>query len=280
MVSDTNYSGSTALKLSVGEPLPAEILARVERERKFFDEYSNPAAVANELLRVPAGYEVCSEIEALLPQIQGKRICDYGCGYGISSAYLALQGALVHAFDVSENNVLIARRAAQVNNVQNRVTVQAMPGEQLAYPSANFDYVFGTGVLHHVDLAFAARELWRVLKPGGTAIFAEPLGENRVLEWLRRSPFWEANHRHSQDEHSLRYEDIRTLSAVFGGVTLRETGLLTFLKPVLRKVKIGMVWTPRLRTITRYLEGLDRRLLAAAPPLRPLACYVVLTLHR
>ena len=42
-------------------------------------------------------------------------------------------------------------------------------------PDASVDVVFGIAILHHLDLPQAAREVWRILKPGGRAIFQEPV---------------------------------------------------------------------------------------------------------
>src|SRR5262249_3055955 len=53
--------------------------------------------------------------------------------------------------------------------------------------SASVDIVLGIAVLHHLDLDASAREVHRVLKPGGRAIFQEPVRESAVLKALRRA---------------------------------------------------------------------------------------------
>ena len=260
--------------------LPEDILARVKREQEFFDAHSNPAVIPDEALHLDSAPEIFPAIEALLPQVKGKTVCDYGCGYGFSGTHFARAGALVHSFDVSENNVAIARRTAELNGVAASMQVRRMPGECLAFPDSFFDFVFGTAVLHHVDLTLGSRELYRVLKPGGTAVFAEPLGENKLLEWLRRSSWWEANHRHSPDEHSLCYREIEILESVFGSIKVHEIGLFSVVKPALRKVRIGMVAVPRWQRTIRFLEKMDDTVLRALPFLRPLAYYVELTMTK
>ncbi|HOG24473.1 MAG TPA: class I SAM-dependent methyltransferase, partial [Candidatus Omnitrophota bacterium] len=59
----------------------------------------------------------------------------------------------------------IAERLAEKFGVQPEFT-EASSGA-LPYPAATFDYVFGNGVLHHVELSSTAGEVRRVLKPGG-----------------------------------------------------------------------------------------------------------------
>jgi SAM-dependent methyltransferase len=45
--------------------------------------------------------------------------------------------------------------------------------------------VFGIAILHHLDLALSSREVYRVLKPGGRAIFQEPVRNSRLVKAIR-----------------------------------------------------------------------------------------------
>jgi len=47
-------------------------------------------------------------------------------------------------------------------------------------------FVFGPGILHHLDYDKAMSELHRVLKPGGAVLFTEPLGHKPAVERYRR----------------------------------------------------------------------------------------------
>ncbi len=60
-----------------------------------------------------------------------------------------------------------------------------MGAEKLEYDDDSFDIVFGFAILHHLELKHALSELHRVLKPGGYAIFAEPLEGNPGLKLYR-----------------------------------------------------------------------------------------------
>jgi SAM-dependent methyltransferase len=261
--------------------LPAEVAARCAREKEFFDRHSNTAEVPDEALRVPAQLSaIPEEIRTCFPRLEGTCVCEVGCGYGVISAWFAQQGATVYAFDVSEANIRIAERAAQVNRVSDRIHLSVMPGECLSYADNLFDLIFGNAVLHHLDLAISAREFYRVLRPGGVAIFREPLGENRLLEWARRCPWRSEKHRHSPDERPLRYSDVDTLRTVFPKVDLREAELLAVLRAVVRKAEMGMIAIPRWERAMQRLERMDRWLLRHVPLIRPLASYSVLCLHK
>lgn len=62
----------------------------------------------------------------------------------------------------------------------------ALRFSHVGYKVTGFDVVVGIDILHHVDIALALKEVKRVLKDGGVAIFREPL-EVPLLNKLRNS---------------------------------------------------------------------------------------------
>ena len=261
--------------------LPPELVDRARRERDFFNQRSNPLEVPDEVLRVPQYLDaIPEELGKYMPSLKDKYVCEFGCGYGVIAAYLAQQGARVFAFDVAEANVMVAQRCAEVNGVADRVSVQVMQGECLAYPSNMFDLVLGNAVLHHLDLAASAHEIYRVLKPGGIAIFREPLGENHLLEWARRCPLRSSEHRHTADERSLLYEDVEVLRTVFPQLVFREAELLTVVRALLRRVKVGMIAVAPSGRVVQRLARLDHWMLSRWPAIRPFASYSVISMFK
>ena len=101
----------------------------------------------------------------------GRRALEIGCGTGLFTAQVAGSGALVEGIDLSPDLLAAARaRTAALPNV----SLTCGNAEQMPYPDASFDAVYGSSVLHHLDLDRAAREVLRVLKPGAVAVFTEP----------------------------------------------------------------------------------------------------------
>jgi SAM-dependent methyltransferase len=261
--------------------LPIEVLERGRREREFFDRYTDPDKISDKLLRVTPRLEqmdLPTEVLALAPHLSGKRTCEFGCGYGLYSAYFALKGAAAFGFDISESNIRVARRTACVNGVESRIRLEVMQGECTSYPNDYFDLVFGCGVLHHLDLRLAAEEIHRILRPGGVGIFLDPLGESKLLEWARNCPLRSSNHQHTADERSLRYEDLEALRSVFPDMSYREMALLTVVRAVFRKVEAGMIAIPRAERALKLLSNLDDWLLKRVPAVRPFASYLVISL--
>lgn len=110
-----------------------------------------------------------------LGDVRDKRLLELGCGSGTISVWMALRGAVATGIDVSDQTLEIARRRGAVNGVSNRVTFKAVPAEQLDEADGTFDRIIGNQVLHHFDLPSTMPNIRRLLKPGGRAVFCEPV---------------------------------------------------------------------------------------------------------
>jgi ubiquinone/menaquinone biosynthesis C-methylase UbiE len=94
--------------------------------------------------------------------------------------HLAGAGARVTAVDLTPEAVSLARRHLELRGLEG--TVQEGNAERLPFADATFDVVYSHGVLHHtVDTQRAIDEVWRVLKPGGSAV---------IMLYHRHSWFW------------------------------------------------------------------------------------------
>jgi SAM-dependent methyltransferase len=138
----------------------------------------------------------------------------------------------------------------------------------LPFADGAFTHVWGSAVLHHLDPTTGARELQRVLAPGGIAVFCEPWGENPLLELARRRLPYPRKHR-TTDERPLCRRDLRPFRKAFASVAVEGFQLLSMLRRVVRP-----------GTVVSALERLDGLLLTCLPGLRQFCRYVVLTLRR
>jgi ubiquinone/menaquinone biosynthesis C-methylase UbiE len=107
--------------------------------------------------------------ELLAPWLRpGLRALDAGCGPGGMGAWLGEYGTLA-GVDISPEALrLLSERHPDIEAVEASI-------EHLPFGDGEFDVVLEVTVLNQVaDDALAARELGRVLRPGGAALLFEP----------------------------------------------------------------------------------------------------------
>ena len=123
----------------------------------------------------------------LLSRCRGSHTLEYGCGTGRHSPFLARSGASrVVGIDLSDVAIAKAREAAAREGLH-QTDYRVMNAEQLEFDNDSFDLICGTAILHHLDLDRAYQELARVLRPGGVAVFLEPLAHNPLINLYRRA---------------------------------------------------------------------------------------------
>ena len=147
--------------------------ARKEEEVQFHNRLKSPLTRTRELVRLTANKKYYSVAMSsiryyerwLLERCSGKRVLDYGCGDGKYARLLAVHGANVVGFDISDASVRKARALARVEGVEDRTWFCVADGEALNFKNDTFDIVCESGVLHHVDLAGAIVEVRRSMSP-------------------------------------------------------------------------------------------------------------------
>jgi ubiquinone/menaquinone biosynthesis C-methylase UbiE len=122
----------------------------------------------------------------LLGDVKGKNVLDLGCGNGENTILLVNRGAKVSGLDISDSLINLARRRMQINEVVEGFEFFTGSAHELPFPDRSFDVVFGMAILHHLDLEQTSREVWRVLRPGGCAIFMEPVRNSKLLGLIRK----------------------------------------------------------------------------------------------
>jgi len=179
----------------------------------------------------------------------GRDVLAYGCGEGSLVGELLSWGAVkVTGIDISPG--MIERASARFHNVEFHV----MDCEEMAFADASFDLIVGTAVLHHLDVEKSAREIARVLRPGGRAVFLEPLGHNPFINAFRRftpgarTPF----------EHPLRKRDLALLRKVFPEMESREFVFTSLFLIPLRSLLSRTTFERALRTADRVDRWLGR----------------------
>jgi len=250
------------------ENLPAK--DKIEREfydneaRPYLDGYNPDRFRYDAHEDMPASHR---HFYSLLENVSGKRILDICCGYGITSVRCAKHGAIVTGIDLSPNMIELAGRNAASNDVEDRVDLFRMSAHCIGFDNNTFDHVVGIGALHHLNPELAGGEIVRVLKPGGTAFFLEPIIPSKWMIYLR----------------SL-FPQKCLESPGGGGLTHREIGMIGRhfasyeLTPYLFLRKLARL--PFVRRHTERLDDIDCRLARVFPFLHRLYWAAVLEFRK
>lgn len=107
-----------------------------------------------------------------LADINGKQVCDVGCGGGILAEAMAARGAIVTGIDLADKPLKVARLHLLESGQKvdyRKIAVEALADEL----PQHFDVVTCMEMLEHVpDPAATVAACARLLKPGGHAFFA------------------------------------------------------------------------------------------------------------
>jgi SAM-dependent methyltransferase len=126
-------------------------------------------------------------VARLLPDLRNQRILEIGCGRGDFAVWLAARypQTEVNAVDFSVEAIEIAKsRAASSGALVNFAVDDA---ESLTFRDCSFDYVISCECMEHVaDPLRMAREIYRVLHPGGRFILTtENYFNGMIVAWLQ-----------------------------------------------------------------------------------------------
>lgn len=121
-------------------------------------------ANANILFEIPALF-------SMMPDLQGKRVLDLGCGFGEHCKKFVECGAeKVVGIDISEKMLEVAR----AENGDSKITYVNMPMEDIAGLQEKFDVVISSLAFHYVeDFAGVVRNIHSLLEEEGIFIFSQ-----------------------------------------------------------------------------------------------------------
>lgn len=243
--------------------------ARIAREREFHnqrfaDDSAREIRVGKFYSAISYGFELYRTKVA--EASAGRCVLEYGCGTESLAFDLAGKAQRVLSIDISDVAIQQAQRIAALKGVRG-VQFTVDNAEAMHFPDKHVDVVAGSGIVHHLDIPKSMREVRRVLRNGGVAIFAEPLGHNPVVNWYRsRTP-----ELRSADEHPLLVRDLNMMAEGFASAQVTYFGMIA---PLLGFVSSK---TDKAKPLTRWIWWLDRQL-CRIPLLKRYAWFCVIEL--
>jgi SAM-dependent methyltransferase len=191
----------------------------------------------------------------LLGDVRGKQVLDLGCGSGENTLMLAHRGAKVCAMDISEQLAHLAKLRLAVNGNPGEFNIIVGSAYDIPLPDESIDIVFGMAILHHLDLPLTAREVKRVLRKNGRAIFQEPVRNSKFVRFVRNLIPYRAPDV-SPYERPLTDRELTQFAEGFSSFTRRAFSLL----------HISLAWIlPLAPQLNASFYRLDRALLKRFP---------------
>ncbi|MGE5630683.1 MAG: class I SAM-dependent methyltransferase [Caulobacteraceae bacterium] len=132
----------------------------------FFDKYSN-------MERSKYGLDAAGEwheLRKMLPDFQGKRVLDLGCGFGWHCRYAIENGAKsVIGVDISQKMLSEAKKKTESGNIE----YICMPIEDIDFPVDSFDVVVSSLVFHYIQsFEDILDKISKCLAKGGDLVFS------------------------------------------------------------------------------------------------------------
>ena len=204
------------------------ITTRVQREKEAHDESAVGECNARLQHRFEHVFECPNSRRAELyfdeavksvAAVPGSCALDYGCSSGWYSKNLKNLGfAKIYGIDISTKAIEEAHeRFSKVGDFA------VMDAHHTTFADKYFDLVVGRAILHHLDFETALTEICRILRPGGKAVFFEPLRDNPAAKFIR----WLTPQARTKDELPLSAEQIRWANKVFGNEHHLFVGLVS-----------------------------------------------------
>jgi ubiquinone/menaquinone biosynthesis C-methylase UbiE len=182
-------------------------------------------------------------------ETNGQIFLDYCCGNGYYALLAAKAGAkLAIGLDLSSVSIANARTSAQKIGVSESTCFVQADAENTGLPENSVDRVICSGVLHHLDLTPAFKELYRIMVPGGKLMAIEALNYNPAIRLYRHltpqmRTEWEK-------AHILTLREVESAKKFFEVGEIRFWHILGILEPHF----------PRLGNIFQALDSLLTRI--------------------
>ena len=216
------------------------------REKEFHNKLQSKNKGRFENIFYKALYNMYEDFRAYTSEkAKNKIVLDYGCGVGsVTQKIAALNPSKLFGIDISEVSINKAIENAKNLNLQIDYSVDNC--EETKFKADTFDLVFGSGILHHLDLEKSISEINKILKINGEMVFLEPLGTNPLINFYRKL----TPKSRSVDEHPFQKKDFDFINSLFEKVTIKYYGFFTL-------VFFLFYRDPNKSLIFKIISGLD-----------------------
>ncbi len=171
-------------------------------------------------------------LDKIVETFAGKELLEIGSHSWMAWIKNKVVPAKITCINISE--VELDKGAINAKDLPFEIDFHLMDANNLTFPDASFDIVYGGAILHHLDIEKSVNHIHRVLKPGGYILFTEPLNINPIYKIYRKLNPKER----TPDEHALVSKDFKLIrkkftfdhyffdffSVIFGFIALKVYG--------------------------------------------------------
>ena len=167
-------------------------------------------------LALPVSYWRTAEFAYVWKRLaypSGARIFDLGSPKDLAAILARHRGYEVVATDILPETIELSRRYAAAQGIEGAgpgyVRSEVADGRSLAYPDNSFDAAFSVSVIEHIPDrgdTDAARELVRIVKPGGLVVITTPY-DRSYRETFVDGPVYERGQKGSEPVFFERHYD-------------------------------------------------------------------------
>jgi len=195
------------------------------REKNFHNELQSKDKGRFENIFYKAIYNIDEDFfDFLKKNVKDSEVLDYGCGVGNSvEKVIKYNPKKITGIDISEISINKAKNKADGLGLD--VNYKVDNCEKTSFDTNSFDIIYGSGILHHLQIDKCLEEIHRILKPNGKILFVEPLGTNPLINFYRKLT---PNSR-SIDEHPLLKKDLDYINLKFKETKIKYYGFITLI---------------------------------------------------
>lgn len=232
------------------------------REKEYYDDFFT--IIKPSIL--DASFNLSVMFPGIIPENNlGKKILICSCGIGLYVIAALRTRAEVFAFDISRTAVEKAREYVKINGFKH-CEISEMDFHKLKYDNEFFDIVFGTQILHHVDVEICGKEIYRVLNRGGIAVFEENSYKNPLIHAVRNLLFSKNTfggrrskgrfgfvRKGTDDENPLDEREIKVLKQIFRDEIKREYNDFIFFEMLSRHNKYFAKYEKSFKNLDKFI---------------------------
>ncbi|MFN3918218.1 MAG: class I SAM-dependent methyltransferase [Flavobacteriales bacterium] len=202
--------------------------------------------------------------DRIIAFVPNKNVIECGCGVSTFSPEFAPLANSLLGIDISDEAVRQSKEKADNAGLTN-CEFKVMNAEDLKVEDNSVSLIFGSGIIHHLDLDVFYKEAERVLDSKGKIIFMEPLGHNPFINFYR----WITPKMRTPDEHPLLRKDLKQIAKHFKVVNIKYYYFFSMAAIPFRRTRIfgGMLNT---------LDAVDQFFFSCIPYFKYMAWYVLI----